>query len=171
MDESVEVEEEVVIEDVPVEPPTTETKPLDGGSAAAPASDAPATKERTIDDIPSEADGGIAAIPVIKNTNDDPVVTRLSFNDIDNVLNDDGTTSAENAPKDIERLEEISTANFMQRKLEEAAEDDSSEKIKILSDEVSMDDLGIQEIGSGGASATTSMDDAIDLFDDILTLA
>lgn len=165
MDESVEVEEEVVIEDIPVEPAAS------GGSGRATETSAaapPPQKERTIDDIPMEEGGGIAAIPVIKNTDDDPVVTRLTFNDIDNVLNNDGTVGSENAPKDIERLEEISTANFMQRKLEEA--EDTSDKIKILSDDLSIDDLGIQEIGGGGGGGADSISTA-DLLDDILTLA
>ena len=167
MDESVEVEEEVVIEDVPVEPTPTPA------SAKGVATDAPDTadarKDRSIDDLPMAEDGGgVSAVPVIQNVDNEPVVTRLSFNDIDNVLNEDGTTGVESAPKDIERLEEISTANFMQRKIEEA-EEDAGDKIKILTDEVSLDDLGIQDIG--GASAAKSTDEALELLDDIITLA
>lgn len=165
MDESVEVEEEVIVEDVPPEEVAAETAKTETTSAAT-------QKERTIDDIPAAAassdGGGLSAIPVIENVNNDPVVTRLTFNDIDNVLNNDGTTGTETAPKDIERLEEISAANFMQRKMEEAAEAaDVGEKIKILADEVPLDDLGIQDITS---AATPSTDEAIDMLDDIITL-
>jgi len=166
MDESTEIEEEVVIEDIPIEPEAAATitdKNTSGGDGGSDSDNS--SKERTIDNIPMEKDGTIAAIPVIQNTDNDPVVTRLSFNDIDNVLNDDGTIGSENAPKDINRLEEISTANFMQRKLEEA--EDDPHKIKILADDVSIDDLGIQDIGS---VMTASNDATNDILDDILTL-
>jgi hypothetical protein len=137
MDNSVEIEEEVIVESIPVEPdagggvPTpTPTPTLDTATTATP--------ERTIDDVPKDKADFIA----IKNTDNEPVVTRLTFNDIDSVLNGDDSSTAVEAPKDIKRLEEISSANFMQRKLQEEEDDDDNEKIKILSD-ASVDDLGI----------------------------
>lgn len=159
MDESVEVEEEVIIEDI-VAPPAAEE-----GAGAAAAAD---TKERTVDDIPEEK----GKIPIISNVNDEPVITKLSFNDIDSVLNEDNTTAAVEAPKDIDRLEEISAANFMQRKLEEEAEraEEEGEKIKILTD-VPIDELGIDSLenvrgGGGGAEVVTEEN----LLDDVIQL-
>ena len=74
------------------------------------------------------------------------MTTRLSFNDFDSVL-DLGTdkSSEVSAPKTIERLEEISVANALQRKLDEEAEDEDEDngRIKISSDAA---DLAVNDL-------------------------
>jgi hypothetical protein len=74
-----------------------------------------------------------------------PKTTGLSFNDIDYVKTDDGSVSNVNAPKSIERLEEISQLRNQQRKMEEEEEDDSV-KLKISDQAFSLDTLDVHNI-------------------------
>ena len=84
-------------------------------------------------------------VPTITNVDNEPVVTRLSFNDIDSVQDaSTGKIDEIEAPKDIERLEEISTSNAIKRRLEE--EDDELDKIQIHTDDVNINDLDILDI-------------------------
>lgn len=127
MDESVEDEEEVTYEIV-AEEDKTEDKVSDKEKI-----------EKEIE-IPPE---DIPATLSVDNLNDEKVVTRLSFNDIDNAS--DGTEI--HAPKTIERLEEISEERYNKRKEEEeqdAEEENQNDlgKIKIhMDDDVKLDDV------------------------------
>ena len=69
----------------------------------------------------------------------------LSFNDIDYVKTDDGSVSNVNAPKSIERLEEISQLRNQQRKMDEEEEDDSV-KLKISDQAFNLDTLDVHNI-------------------------
>jgi GTP:adenosylcobinamide-phosphate guanylyltransferase len=71
--------------------------------------------------------------------------SRLSFNNIDYVKTADGNVSNVNAPKDIERLEEISQMRYQQRK-EEEEDDDENEKLKISDQPFSLDALDVHNI-------------------------
>jgi len=123
MDETEEVEEQVIIEKIEEK----ETEPVAPPAAAA----AAATETKDSDVVP--------IVPSIKNTDDEPVVTRLTFNDLDSVFDDDTKRSETiEAPKTIERLEEISSSRALQRKLEEIENDES--RIQIHNE--SMIDLG-----------------------------
>ena len=108
MDETVEHEEEVtiepVIEDVPPTPTPTPTA---------------TTPEKTT----------LGVSPLAND--DEPVTTRLTFNDVDSVLDAMNQVIDVEAPKTIERLEEISAANALQRKMDEDAEDDDEDRLKI----------------------------------------
>ena len=135
MDETVEQEEEVTIEKIEEpEQPVVETKIPDE-----PVNE---TKEEDVirkeEDIPS-------VVPAIQNINNDEVVTRLTFNDIDSVLNEDNVEEKIQAPKTIERLEEISTSRALQRKLEEQ-EDDDDEKIKIHTDTIDLSGFDVLDL-------------------------
>lgn len=66
----------------------------------------------------------------------------LKFNDVDVVMGKNGQEELINAPKTIERLEEISTLRNIQRKMEEEAED----KLNISNEEVSLDNLDVHVI-------------------------
>jgi hypothetical protein len=151
LDESVEQDMEVIIEPVPEE----ETESL-------------ATKEdsdkENFDEIIKEEESPPAIVPTIQNVDNSPVVTRLTFNDVDQAIDTENNESTIMAPKDIDRLEEISEARNLQRKLEEA-EEESEERIKI-GDDISIDALGIVDlVGNGGSSSTS---DAISLdFDEL----
>lgn len=69
----------------------------------------------------------------------------LKFNDMDQVLDKHNNEQIVNAPKTIERLEEISTLRNMQRKMEE---EDDNEKITISNEDVSLDNLDVHMIGA-----------------------
>ena len=56
-------------------------------------------------------------------------------------MDEKGVESKENAPKNIERLEEISMSNSIKRKLEEEADEDDGEKIKIHDDVISLENV------------------------------
>ena len=66
----------------------------------------------------------------------------MTFNDIDSIQNPDtGTIEEVDAPKTIERLEEISNERAIQRQLEE--EEDLDSKIKIHTDNLDMNLAGL----------------------------
>jgi hypothetical protein len=93
---------------------------------------------------------------VIETQNNTPQITipttpqthqensRLSFNDIDYVKTTDGQISTINAPKSIQRLEEISDLRYHQRKAEE--DDDDEPKLNISSDPFNLDVTDIHSI-------------------------
>ena len=85
----------------------------------------------------------------------------MSFNDIDQALNDDGRVEEIVAPKTDERLDDISTMRYNQRRAEE--EDDVDDRIKI-SDDVDLD-LGAMDLNPmfSGAAAAGGGGDNIDL--------
>ena len=128
MDESVEQEEEVIIEDVP---------------------DAEQAEENTLKEQDKEEDKQQSAeetvpeiVPTIQNIDDNEVVTKLEFNDMDTVLNEQNNVDEVSAPKTIERLEDISTSRAIERKLEEESDTDD-ERIQIHTDMVDLSGFDI----------------------------
>ena len=101
-----------------------------------------------------------AVVPAIQNLNDEPVKTRLTFNDFDAVLDDANTVQSVSAPKTLERLEEISTSRAIQRKLEEE-EDEDEDRIKIHTDNMDLTGLDFLDLDPKGPM----MDDNVSLFD------
>ena len=78
----------------------------------------------------------------------------LKFNDVDSVLSKNGKEELINAPKTIERLEEISTLRNIQRKIDEEENDD---KLKISNEEMSLDFLDIQIMGQPEVNLNTDI--------------
>ena len=155
MDESVEQEEEVVIENI--EEPTIDVDSQNKDSDANADADTDANS-----DTGKEKSNPV--VPSITNLDDSPVITRLSFNDYDSVMNDDNEVEKVNAPKTIERLEEISMERAMQRKLEEDDDDDMSDKIKIHTDNISLDTLDVFDMDKmTGSDEFVSLDDIEEL--------
>ena len=116
LDESIEDEEEVIIEAIPEEEEKEKEKE-------------PAPEE--VMEIPKE---DLPTTLTVEDLDNKKPVTRLTFNNIDDAS--DGTTI--DAPKTIERLEEISERANQQRKADESDEEDSEEEggnIKIHMDE------------------------------------
>ena len=137
LDESVEQEEEVFIENVEEPILQTTTTPETSTSLVQP--------EITSDPSPPPPE----IVPSIKNIDNENVITRLSFNDIDSVLNDTNTVESINAPKTIERLEEISSARAIQRKLDEETENDGfnvNDNIKIFEDNIGLDNMDVVDL-------------------------
>jgi|UniRef100_A0A6C0IBU4 hypothetical protein len=131
MDESIEHEEEVTIEPFaePVVVDSTENHDVD---------------ERSTDILPSLQDDLPVIKPSIQDLDNKEVVTKLSFDDVDMVLDSTNKIIPVNAPKTLERLEEISVSNALQRKLEE--EDDMEDRIQIHTDSLDFGDLGILDL-------------------------
>ena len=145
LDESVEQEEEIV-EEI-----------LDGESKEK-------EEEEVIKD--PEPPPSFESVPIITNISDKPVVNRLSFDDVDRALTEDGNVEEINAPKSIERLEEISVSRNLQRKLDEAEEDDDDDRLKIGED-VDAFNLGFTDLNPDSFSSG-STDDIIKLdFDEL----
>ena len=154
MDESVEQEEEVTVETIeePVKP-TEEGISQNGGD---------------LPEVPineSEEDAPYIT-PTIKDINDEPVITRLTSNNIE-----DYTTSQMDDPvsapsKTLERLEQMTTANAFKRKLDEIEEsgDISSDKIKIFTDPIDLS--GFEELDEKKGKVTDDflLEDVEELF-------
>jgi hypothetical protein len=80
-----------------------------------------------------------------KNKDSERESVSLKFNDMDTIVSNSGKEEVISAPKNIERLEEISTLRNIQRKLEEKEEDDD-EKLNISNEDISLDGLDIHVI-------------------------
>lgn len=132
MEEGIEHEEQVFIEDVE-EPKEEEIKKEDVKD----------DQEESEQDKDEEKIPEI--VPTIENLDNEDVVTKLSFNDMDSVLEEDNQVNEIEAPKSIERLEDISVTRALERKLEEepSEEDDDDERIQISTDPVDLSGFDI----------------------------
>jgi len=77
----------------------------------------------------------------VKNTNN-----HLSFNNIDYVKTPDGNITNVNAPKTIERLQEISTIRNQQRKIDDGDDDDDDVKLNISNETFNLDTIDLNNI-------------------------
>ncbi len=150
LDVSVEQEEEEVF-----------LKEEDDKTAADKPSDDKAVDDKASEDAPviAEPEAPPSVVPSITNIDDKPIITKLSFNDIDQALNEDGRIEEISAPKTEERLEDISRMRYEQRRAEE--EDDDDDRIKI-SDDVDLD-LGAMDLGGGGGGSNDTMPIHLDI--------
>lgn len=122
MDESIEHEEEVTIEHI---------------------------SEPAIDDEPAIVET-VLPKPVVDtppslgivDKDDEEVTTRLKFSDYDSVVDQMNSVESVNAPKTIERLEEISVSHALQRKIDEA-QDDADEVEDTISYDKTSEDVDI----------------------------
>ena len=121
MDESVEQEEEVFIENMKepelVKPDSVEDENIES-----------ATKDF------EEEKEVIPVTPTIKNLDDEKVVTTLTFNDIDSALTSNNEEEKIEAPKTLERLEDISVSRALERRMEEESDSDDDDRIQIHTD-------------------------------------
>ena len=136
MDEAVEQEDEVIIEDVGQAPMDPSLNPVIN----------PETSENKKKKKKPELG--------IKNVDDEKVVTTLSFNDRDTVLDETDQINQIEAPKSIERLEEISASRALERKLEEAEEsDDESDILSISNEDIHLTDF--EDLSRSAPTPTT----------------
>ena len=87
----------------------------------------------------------------------------LKFNDMDSMLDDNNKEQIVNAPKTIERLEEISTLRNIQRKMDEEEDDD---KLQISDQDIELGNLDVHIIGQPGVQLEPDL-----LLDDIEVLS
>ncbi len=140
MDESEEQEEEVFVEQIKEPVLTTSEKEED--------------KETAKED--SETTEEIPIVPSIKNMDEEKVVTTLSFNDSDSVLEGDDSVQSVEAPKTLERLEEISTTRALERKMEEDDDDEDDERIKISTEDIDLTGFDVLDEPRTGGSVDES---------------
>lgn len=118
MDESVEQEEEIIIEDV--EEKEEEVKP---------------EEEVKAEEEVKEEEAVPETVPSIQDKDDNEVVTRLTFNDIDSVLDENDVKKEE--PRSMEDLNNISITKAM----ESFSDDEEDEKIQIMDEPISLTDF------------------------------
>jgi hypothetical protein len=159
LDESIEQEEEVIIENI--EDPTMDVSKTE----TAPGDDSKPEEKKAADIPPNPEEQLPEVVPSIKNIDNEPVMTRLSFNDLDSVL--DGNDSVKNvtAPKTIEQLEKISMERSIQRKLEEESDDD--DRIKIHTEPFDLTALDILDIDGPAAGQAVSADEPLFDFEEL----
>jgi len=132
MEESVEQEEEVIIENIEDDTEDEVKKEVDERINENESVDTSRSFEESVPDV----------VPTISDFDQEQVVTHLSFNDIDTVLDEADTVNKIDAPKSIERLEQISSSNAI-RKLEEESnndydDDSDNERIQIHTDNIDL---------------------------------
>ena len=72
--------------------------------------------------------------------------TKLSFNDVDYTMDEHNNEVSIEAPKDVDRLEQISIERNAQRKLETDDDDDGDSRLKIMDEDVKLDNLDVHNI-------------------------
>jgi hypothetical protein len=82
--------------------------------------------------------------PTSDNTEIEKSPSTLSFNDVDTAVDTNKNEYTIDAPKDLERLEEISKVRNEMRKQEE--DEDDEDKIKISTEPISLDKLDVHDI-------------------------
>jgi len=132
MDESVEQEEEVIIENMEDTEPTAEVDSAETEQ-----------KEKKVEETVPDV------VPTIQNLDDKEVVTKLSFNDTDSVLNNVNKVEKVDAPKSLERLEDISTSRAISRRLEEEDSDTDDERLQIHTDLIDLSGFDILDEPAG----------------------
>jgi hypothetical protein len=104
-------------------------------------------------------------IPTIKNIDNEPVITRLTFNDIDTVLDEEDNIQNIEAPKSIEELERQSIDRMMNKKNDDDDDDDDG-RIKIHND-TTLDDITLLDIQD--ANNNIKIDEPLELDFDVLS--
>jgi len=117
-DESEEQEEEVFIENIKSPEITKE--------------DEKAKENKEAQEKAEEEAEVISQTPTIKNIDEEQVVTKLTFNDFDSAISTNNREELIDAPKTLERLEDISVSRSLERRMMEDSDDDSDdERIQI----------------------------------------
>ena len=89
------------------------------------------------------------------------MVTTLSFNDIDSVLDATDQIKEVDAPKSIEKLEELSTSRAMENNTY-GSDDDNDERLKIDTNELTLTDFDVLD-----EQETTKLDPAKIVLNDV----
>lgn len=145
LDESIEHEEEVIIENVenPVLQSENDGNSPDNTDSKSASDELSHNKD---DDVPE-------VVPSIRNIDNEPVISRLSFNEIDSILERDDSVKSVDAPKSIEHLERLSMERSLQQSLDSDSDNDADEdKIKIFDDQITLTDFDVLDMNNAGNS-------------------
>jgi hypothetical protein len=145
MDETVEAIEEIKVEKNIEDIINDNAAKIVGGSTASSENvklDAIDINNVKISDIVAPLAATVAVSPTIKNE-------AIRFNDIDSAIDTSNNVATINAPKNVERLEEISLANLAKSKQQEEEDSDEEDyKLKFSPEPVSASSLGIENLDS-----------------------
>ena len=83
-----------------------------------------------------------SSVPISPLTESSKPEQMLKFSDVDSLIDTNNHEETKNAPKDIERLEEISNMRYEQRK-QEMENDDDEDKIQISDQDINLTDFDI----------------------------
>ena len=135
MDEAVEEEEQVFIESIP----NNEMKPSDGSLETMENKEVVEEKSHINEIVePGKTPEQVLGI---KNADDETPVTRLTFNDMDSVLDESNNVKNVEAPKTVERLEELSMNRALEDKLNSQDPDDIEDELKIGEELIDLNDF------------------------------
>ncbi len=144
MDESIEHEEEVIVEtiDTPEEASGSEEQTQDGSDKQNVTAEM-IEKAETPTAVPEPEEEPPITTQTIQDIRpDENVVTTLSFNDIDSILDETNQVNEIEAPKSIEKLEELSTSRAMENSLY-GSDDDDDERLKIDTKDLTLTDFDV----------------------------
>lgn len=144
MDESIEHEEEVIVEtiDTPEEAVGSEEQKPNGGDQQNITADM-IEKAETTSAVPEPEEEPPITTQTIQDIRpDENVTTTLSFNDIDSVLDETNHVNEIDAPKSIEKLEELSTSRAMENSMY-GSDDDDDERLKIDTKDLTLTDFDV----------------------------
>ena len=144
MDESIEHEEEVIVEtiDTPEEGVDSEEQKQDGGDQQNITADM-IEKAETASAVPEPEEEPPITTQTIQDIRpDENVTTTLSFNDIDSVLDETNHVNEIDAPKSIEKLEELSTSRAMENSMY-GSDDDDDERLMIDTKNLTLTDFDV----------------------------
>ena len=149
MDENVEHEEQVFIEDV------EESKEENNENKETEKEEDDNVED---EDTNKEEESIPEVVPSIQNIDNEDVVTKLTFNDMDSVLEEDNKVNEIEAPKSLERLEDISVSRMLDRKLEEEPKEDpeeseDEERIQISTEPVDLSGFDVIDDSIGKVSS------------------
>ena len=167
MDESIEHEEEVIVEtiDNPEEPQGedgSEEQKSENTQPNITADMIEKAEEASQVPLPEPEEEEPIITQTIQDINpDEKVVTTLSFNDIDSVLDASDEIKEIDAPKSIEKLEELSTSRAMENSIY-GSDDDNDERLKIDTNDLTLTDFDVLD-----EQETTKLDPAKIVLNDV----
>ena len=139
MDESIEHEEEVIVETIDNPEEEKEVDVRENNEANQITTDMVDNAESVREPVEEEP----VMTQTIQDVNpDEKVVTTLSFNDIDSVLDEVNQINEIDAPKSIEKLEELSTSRAMENSMY-GSDDEDDDKLTIDTKDLHLTDFDV----------------------------
>lgn len=103
----------------------------------------------------------LETIPNQKTHTEEIHFPELSFSDVDFAQDVNNTVTTVDAPKTIERLEQISVMRNEERKREAEDDDDDNEKLKIFDEPVSLSDFDVHDLSERDNSFSLNANDLL----------
>jgi len=167
LDSSVETEEEVIIENIPdtVVPQQNGVTTATTDTTETPKNNDDSSSVATIvEEKPPEI------VPTVKNIDNEPVITRLTFNDLDSILDENDNIQNVTVSKSVEELEKNNMEKHLRRQLENSEDDDDDDdvgRIKIMENIVLDDINSLDEDTANRAANSISLNDPLLDFEEL----